>query len=162
MKKILIVLLVSAPLLWGCGGGGNSTAPAADNTPTVTMGEPTGGGLVPITFTSPLIYDQPAMEPAKVVGLMDQAIQISDVIKICWEGDIAGWQQENYCSVGSLQQGNNFLGTISVPVGDEGNLVAYLIQTEKGSVSWFNITLWDWPQGTIIDLTRGTIRLPLS
>lgn len=178
MKKLfpilfLAAMVVLAAFIAGCGEGGSvyvnsskPTVPAPEPAPvptpalpgTITFGA-VSDGFVELIFDSPLLQEHPDTESNKVVGLMDEAVQVGDILKVCWNGDIAGWDS-SHCT-DSVRQGNSFHGVISVPVGDEGNLVTYLIPTSKGSESWFNITKWTWPNGTVLDLNRGTAKLPI-
>ena len=167
MKKIsIIIFCVILFAFLGCGGDGgsitiNEPAPAPTPTPPdaqITLGA-ISGEFVEITFSSALLESYPTTEPGKVVGLMDEAIQIGDIQQVCWHGDKAGWSGTNHCTTSMHNQGR-FNGIISIPIGDEGNFVAHLISTSKGIESWFNITVWTWPIGTVLDLNRGTAKLP--
>lgn len=163
-----MLLAVVVVLFAACGGGGGGSdtttpPPTGPAVPTITHGEIVGG-LISVTFCSPLLINQPPTEPAKVVGLMDEAVQIDNIQKVCWEGDLAGWGgQQNYCT-GNIRDGNYFCGTLNIPAGDEGNLVAHLNPAAVlGAVSWFNLSKWEVPGDTILNIgegKRGTVKFP--
>lgn len=182
MKKMSFIFCIfcifSVIALWGCGEGGDvnvnvnnpepavpTPEPAPTPTPalpgTITFGA-VSGEFVESIFDSPLLQEHPNAEPNKIVGLMDEAVQIGDVLEVCWNGDIGNsWLTERYCTTSVRSaDGRNFHGSIYIPNGDTGNFVAYLVPSEIGSQSWFNITNWSWPQGTKLDLVGGVATLP--
>ncbi len=138
--------------------------PATTTTPgTITLSTPLNG-LTPLTFSSALLQNHIVMEPDKVVGLMNEAVQIGIVQEVCWEGFLAKWSdpdhgkfQKNYCTT-NVSSGDNFQGMILIPQCDAGNLVAYLTSTiNNGETSWFNIWDWEVPAGSTKNLEQGWI-----
>lgn len=160
-RVVLVALAVFAVWFTGCGNGGddNNDNAMAVTTPTVTIGQEKDG-FVDVVFVSPLLFNQPATEPEKVAGLMDEAVQISDIQMVCWFGDWGNsWFTTDYCTT-NVRNGGYFSGMLTIPAHDTGNFFVQLKPSSKGSETWFNITKWKWPEGTDMDENRGTVTLP--